>query len=211
MNVFPQYIAVQSRVSRFSLSLYSAQTLDQAICWRSKMCFQKFIIYILRYTHRKAPSWVFIRTWVLANHNSERNFCTSEKKMIRPIKFHAGGVWVWRPNLRLFMALVGWARYANCLSEIQRESSNCETKGEWIFALKNLNQNLENLRAMVSYISNSMRKTVESRQNMQQQKWKTKGDVKLKVYSMSELYLFLSMFRINYNFFTIMDRPGNNP
>ena len=79
VNIFPQYIAVQSRVSRFSWSLYSAQTLDQAICWRSKMCFQKFIIYILRYTHRKAPSWVFIRTWVLANHNSERNFCTSEK------------------------------------------------------------------------------------------------------------------------------------
>ena len=43
--------------------LYSAQTLDQACFWRSKMCFQKFIIYILRYTHRKAP---FIRTWVLA-------------------------------------------------------------------------------------------------------------------------------------------------
>ena len=43
--------------------LYSAQTLDQASFWRSKMCFQKFIIYILRYTHRKAP---FIRTWVLA-------------------------------------------------------------------------------------------------------------------------------------------------
>ena len=79
------------------------------------------------------------------------------------------------------------------------------------FCLKKLEPNLENLRAMVSYISNSMRKTVESRQNMQQQKWKTKGDVKLKVYSMSELYLFLSMFRINYNFFTIVDRPGNNP
>ena len=79
------------------------------------------------------------------------------------------------------------------------------------FCLKKLEPNLENLRAMVSYISNSMRKTVESRQNMQQQKWKTKGDVKLKLYSMSELYLFLSMFRINYNFFTIVDRPGNNP
>ena len=79
------------------------------------------------------------------------------------------------------------------------------------FCLKKLEPNLEDLRAMVSYISNSMRKTVESRQNMQQQKWKTKGDVKLKVYSMSKLYLFLSMFRINYNFFTIMDRPGNNP
>ena len=45
---------------------------------------------------------------------------------------------------------------------------------------------------------------------MQQQKWKTKGDVKLKLYSISELYLFLSMFRINYNFFTIVGRPGNN-
>ena len=45
-----------------------------------------------------------------------------------------------------------------------------------------------------------MRKTVESRQNMQQQKWKTKGDVKLKLYSISELYFFLSMFRINYDF-----------
>ena len=79
------------------------------------------------------------------------------------------------------------------------------------FCLKKLEPNLENLRAMVSYISNSMRKTVESRQNMQQQKWKTKGDVKLKLYSISELYLFLSMFRINYDFFKIVDRPGNNP
>ena len=79
------------------------------------------------------------------------------------------------------------------------------------FCLEKLEPNLANLSAMVSYISNSMRKTAESRQNMQQQKWKTKGDVKLKVYSMSKLYLFLSMFRINYNFFTIMDRPGNNP
>ena len=79
------------------------------------------------------------------------------------------------------------------------------------FCLKKLEPNLEDLRAMVSYISNSMRKTVESRQNMQQQKWKTKGDVKLKVYSMSELYLFLSMFRINFSFFKIVDRPGNSP
>ena len=47
---------------------------------------------------------------------------------------------------------------------MQRKSSYCETKGEWIFALENLKQNLENLSAMVSYISNSMRKTVESRQ-----------------------------------------------
>ena len=102
------------------------------------------------------------------------------------------------------------ARYANCLAEIQCESSYCETKGEWIFALKSVKQSLKNLRAMDSYISNSMRKTVESRQNMQQQKWKTKGDVKLTLYSISELYLFLSMFRINYNFFTIVGRPGNN-
>ena len=43
------------------------------------------------------------------------------------------------------------------------------------------------------------------------QNWKTKGDVKLKLYSISELCLFLSMFRINNNFFKIMDRPGNNP
>ena len=98
VNIFPQYIAVQSRVSRFSWSLYSAQTLDQAICWRSKMCFQKFIIYILRYTHRKAP---FIRTWVLAIQYVRK------KKMIRPIKSHVGGVWVWRPNFLLFLVLVG--------------------------------------------------------------------------------------------------------
>ena len=44
---------------------------------------------------------------------------------------------------------------------------------------------------------------------MQQQEWKTKGDVKLKLYSISELYWFLSMFLINYNFFKIVDRPGN--
>ena len=35
---------------------------------------------------------------------------------------------------------------------------------------------------------------------MQQQEWKTKGDAKLKLYSISELYWFLSMFLINYNF-----------
>ena len=81
VNVFPQYIADQRRVSRFSWSLYLAQTLDQVSCWRSKMCFQKFIIYILKYTHRKAPSKVFIRTWVLANQNREQGFfCTCEKK-----------------------------------------------------------------------------------------------------------------------------------
>ena len=73
-----------------------------------------------------------------------------------------------------------------------------------------MKQSLKNLRAMDPYISNSMRKTVESRQNMQQQKWKTKGDVKLKLYSISELYLFLSKFRIKYNFFSIVGRPGNN-
>ena len=59
--------------------------------------------------------------------------------MTRPIKSHAGGVRVWRPNLRLFMALVGWARYANCLSEIQRESSNWETKGELRIASQKFN------------------------------------------------------------------------
>ena len=73
-----------------------------------------------------------------------------------------------------------------------------------------MKQSLKNLRAMDSYISNSMKKTVESRQNMQQQKWKTKGDAKLKLYSISELYLFLSMFRIDCNFFAIVGRPGNN-
>ena len=40
----------------------------------------------------------------------------------------------------------------------------------------------------------------------QQQNWKTKGDVKPKLYSISELYLCLSMFWINGNFFKIMDR-----
>ena len=97
------------------------------------------------------------------------------------------------------------ARYASCLAEIQRESSYCETKGEWFFALKNVKQSLKSFLYF-----KFTRKTVESRQNMQQQKWKTKGDVKLKLYSISELYLFLSTFRIHYNFFTIVGRPGNN-
>ena len=43
-------------------------------------------------------------------------------------------------------------------AKIQRESSYCETKGEWIFALENLEKILENSGALVSYISNSMRK-----------------------------------------------------
>ena len=98
------------------------------------------------------------------------------------------------------------ARYANCLAEIQRESSYCETKGERFFALKNVKQSLKSFLYF-----KFMRKTVESRQNMQQQKWKTKGDVKLKLYSTSEFYLFLSMFRINYIFLKIVDRPANNP
>ena len=42
----------------------------------------------------------------------------------------------------------------------------------------------------------------------QQQKWKTKRDVKLKLYSISELYLFPSMFRINYNFFENRGKTG---
>ena len=132
MNVFPQYIAVQSRVSRFSWSLYSAQTLDQAICWRSKMCFQKFIIYILRYTHRKAP---FIRTWVLAiQYVRKKKWYVQSNPTSEVCEFGA--------QISAFFGAcrLQRARYANCLAEIQRESSNCETKGEWIFALKNLNQ-----------------------------------------------------------------------
>ena len=110
------------------------------------------------------------------------------------------------PKFPPFLALVGCSGLAMRVASQKFDAK----EGEWFFALENLKQNLENLRAMVSYISNTMRKTVESRQSMQQQKWKTKGDVKLKLYSISELYLFLSMFRINYNFFTIVGRPGNN-
>ena len=76
------------------------------------------------------------------------------------------------------------------------------------FCLKKLEPNLENLRAMVSYISNSMRKTVESRQNMQQQKWKTKGDVKLKLYSISELYLLLVYVQNKLQFFYNRGQTG---
>ena len=177
MNVFPQYIADQRRVSRFSWSLYSAQTLDQLRCWRSKMCFQKFIIYILKYTHRKAPSKVFRRTWVLANQNREQGFFVRAKKNDTSNQIPQKCV-DFAPKFPPFLALVD----CSGLAEIQRESSFCETKIEWIFSLENLKQNLENLRAMVSYISNSTRKTVKSRENMQQQKWKTKGDVRPKFY-----------------------------
>ena len=45
-------------------------------------------------------------------------------------------------------------------AKIQRESSYCEAKGEWIFALENLEKILENSGALVSYISNSMRKII---------------------------------------------------
>ena len=198
MNVFPQYIAVQSRVSRFSWSVYSAKTLDQAICWRSKMCFQKFIIYILRYTHKKAP---FIRTWVLAIQYVRKKNDTSNQIPRRRCVSLA-------PKFPPFFGACRFqrARYANCLAEIQRESSYCETKREWFLALKNVKQSLKSFLYF-----KFMRKTVESRQNMQQQKWKTKGDVKLKLYSISEFYLFLSMFRINYIFLKIVDRPANNP
>ena len=172
--------------------LYSAQTLDQASFWRSKMCFQKFIIYILMYTHRKAP---FIRTWVLAIQYVRKKKWDVQSNLTEVCEFGA--------QISAFFGAcrLQRARYANCLAEIQRESSFCETRGEWIFALKNVKQSLKSFLYL-----KFMRKTVESRQNMQQQKWKTKGDVKLKLYSISELYLCLSMFWINGNFFKIMDR-----
>ena len=103
------------------------------------------------------------------------------------------------------------ARNANRLSEIQRESSYCETKGGMNFCLKKRETKSQKFACNGFLHFKFMRKTVESQQNMQQQKWKTKGDAKLKLYSISELYLFLSMFRINYDFFKIVDRPGNNP
>ena len=110
VNIFPQYIAVQSRASRFSWSLYSAQTLDQAICWRSKMCFQKFIIYILRYTHRKAP---FIRTWVLAIQYVRKKNDTSNQIPRRRCVSLA-------PKFPPFFGAcrLQRTRYANCFSQI---------------------------------------------------------------------------------------------
>ena len=83
-------------------------------------------------------------------------------------------------------------------AKIQRESAYCETKGEWIFGLENLSKILNNSDALVSYILNSMSKIVEA--TKQQQKWRTKRDVKLQLCSISKLYLYLSMFQTNYSF-----------
>ena len=105
MNVFPKYIAVQSRVSRFSWSLYSAQTLDQVSCWRSKICFAKFI-----------------RTQVLANQNRERDFFCARKKNDTYNQISQRCVSL-APNFHLFLRLcrLQRARFASCLAEIQRE------------------------------------------------------------------------------------------
>ena len=79
-----------------------------------------FIIYILRNTHQKAMSEIFVRRLVLANQRSERWFSHVKKmirpiriandvfsrvrKMIRPVRSHRG-VWVSRQNSRLLLQL----------------------------------------------------------------------------------------------------------
>ena len=62
------------------------------------------IIYILRNTHQKAMSKIFVRKLVLANQRSERWF-SHVKKMIRPIRSHRD-VRVSCQNSRLLLQLV---------------------------------------------------------------------------------------------------------
>ena len=66
-------------------------------------CVINFIIYILRNTHQKAMSQIFVRKLVLANQRSERCF-SHVKKMIRPIRSNRG-VGVSRQNSRLLFQL----------------------------------------------------------------------------------------------------------
>ena len=81
------------------------------------------IIYILRNTHQKAMSYIFVRKCVLANQRSERWF-SHVKKMISPIRianhvfsrvrkmirsirtWSHRGVWVSCQNSRLLLQLV---------------------------------------------------------------------------------------------------------
>ena len=51
-----------------------------------------FIIYILRYTHRKAMWQIFIRKWVLANQRNER--CFTREKNDTPNQNHARDVYL---------------------------------------------------------------------------------------------------------------------
>ena len=51
-----------------------------------------FIIYILRYTHRKTMWLIFIRKWVLANQRNER--CFTREKNDTPNQKHARDVYL---------------------------------------------------------------------------------------------------------------------
>ena len=51
-----------------------------------------FIIYILRYSHRKAMWLIFIRKWVLANQRNER--CFTREKNDTPNQNHARNVFL---------------------------------------------------------------------------------------------------------------------
>ena len=187
MNVFPQYIAVQSRVSRFSWSIFRSDS------WSSLFLAVENVLSEVYYIHTK----VYSQKSSVHTHMSSGYPVRAKKKWYVQSN-PTSEVCEFGAQISAFFGAcrLQRARYANCLAEIQRESSYCETKGEWFFALKNVKQSLKSFLYF-----KFTRKTVESRQNMQQQKWKTKGEVKLKLYSISELYLFLSMFRINYDFF----------
>ena len=111
-----------------------------------------------------------IRKWVLANQRSElwlshvknmirpiriaNDVFSNVRKMIRPIRSHRG-VWVSRQNSRLFLQLAE-RRFAH----IQREKFYSKS----FFSLKKW-KTFQKWSGIVSFVSLSIKKTVESRRN----------------------------------------------
>ena len=128
----------------------------------------RFIIYILRKAHQKVAQ--MIRKWVLANKRSDLWFSHVKKmmrpiritndvfshvrKMIRPIRSHRG-VWVSRQNSRLFLQL-SERRFAHIRGEKFFSKS--------FFSLKKW-KTFQKWSGIVSFVSLSIKKIVESRRN----------------------------------------------
>ena len=120
-------------------------------------------------THQTAMLQIFVRKLVLANQRSEQWFSHVKKmirpirmandvfsrvrKMIRPIRSHRG-VWVSRQNSRLLLQLAAPLRTHSTRKVLLKE----------FFSLKKW-KTFRKWSGIVSFVSLSIKKTVESRRN----------------------------------------------
>ena len=139
-------------------------------------------VCILRNTHQKAMLSIFIGKWVLANQRRGRWLSLVQKrirpiriakdvfsgggKMLRPIRSHRG-VWVSRQNFRLFLQVAATLP-TNSTRKVFLEG----------FFLSKSEKKFGNWCGMVSFVSLSLKKNVESGRNNSGRR-KTEQDVSL--------------------------------